>query len=77
MDGFLDVVCPTLSGMTTNVFYNVTLHEGESVAIDVFDGLNLHLVVLAHTALLFTYPWVLMSLTPLMMMRLSPLKVLP
>lgn len=77
MDGFLDIVCPTLSGMTTNVLDNVTLHEGESVAVNVFDGLNLHLVVLTHTALLFTYPWVLMSLTPLMMMRFSPLKVLP
>jgi hypothetical protein len=77
MDGFLDIVRPTLSGMTTNVLDNVTFHEGKSVAVDVFDGLNLHLVVLAHTALLFTYPWVLMSLTPLMMTRLSPLKVLP
>lgn len=56
MDGFLDVVCPTLSGMTTDVLDNVTLHEGKSVAIDVFDGLYLHLVVLTHTALLFTYP---------------------
>ena len=77
MDGFLYVVCPTLSGMTTNVLDNVAFHKGESVAVDVFDGFNLHLVVLTHTALLFTYPWVLMSLTPLMMTLLSPLKVLP
>ena len=56
MDGFLDVVCPTLFGMTTNVLDNVTFHEGKAVAIDVFDGLDPHLVVIAHTALLFTYP---------------------
>ena len=56
MDGFLDVVRPTLSGMTTNVLDNVTFHKGKSVAVDVFDGFNLHLVVLTHTALLFTYP---------------------
>ena len=77
MDGFLDVVCPTLLSVTTNVLDNVTLHEGEFVAVNVFDGFNLHLVVLAHTALLFTYPWVLISLHSLMMTRLSPLKVLP
>ena len=56
MDGFLDVVCPTLFGVTTNVLNNVTLHEGQSIAVDVFDGLYGHLVVLAHIALLFTYP---------------------
>ena len=56
MDGFLDVTCPTLSGMTTNVLDNVTLHKVESVAVGIFDGFNFHLVVLTHTALLFTYP---------------------
>lgn len=56
MDGFLDVVCPTLSSMTTNVLDNIPLHEGESVAVDIFDGLDPHPVVIAHTALLFTYP---------------------
>ena len=77
MDGFFDVVCPTLFGMTTNVLDNVPFHEGKAVAVDVFDGLNPHPVMVAHTALLFTYPCVLMSLTSLMMIRLSPLKVLP
>jgi len=77
MDGFLDVVCPTLLSVTTHVFNYVALHEGESVSVDVFDGLNVHLVVLAHIAFLFTYPWVLMSLHSLIITRLSPLKVLP
>ena len=77
MDGFLDVVCPTLLGVTTHVLDYVALHKGESVTVDVFDGFDVHLVVLAHIAFLFTYPWVLMSLHSLMMTRLSPLKVLP
>ena len=77
MDGLFDVVCPTLFGMTTNVLDNVSFHEGQAVAVDVFDGFYFHLVVLAHIALLFTYPCVLMSLTSLMMIRLSPLNVLP
>ena len=77
MNGFLDVVCTTLFGVTTNVLDNVTFHEGQSIAIDVFDGFDAHPVVIAHIALLFTYPCVLMSLTPLTMTLLSPLNVFP